>query len=138
MNPIGKWKVKQVLRFSPENGMEWKTVEELEAQGTDEDDLATYRNSVMMFHENGTAENLMILPADFTQEQIEEIMAEGHEIRDGMMVLDSKEWKTEDGKNWYNTGNEGEILGEEISPWVELQEVDDMIELQFLRYARAD
>ena len=138
MNLIGKWKVKEVLRFSPENGMEWKTVEELEAQGADEDGLSMYRNSFMIFHENGTAENLMSLPADCTQEQIESVIAEGNEIRDGMVVLDGKEWKTEDGKNLYNTGNEGEVLGEEVSPWVELQEVDDMIELQFLRYARAE
>lgn len=137
MNPIGKWKVKQVLRFSLENGMEWKTVEELEVLGEDEDSLSMYRNSVMIFHENGTAETLMSLPADCTQEQIEGAIAEGHEIRDGMMVLDKKEWKTENGKNLYNTGNEGEAFGEEVSPWVELQEVDDMIELQFLRYARA-
>ena len=138
MNPIGKWKVKQVLRFSPENGMEWKTLEELEAQGVDEDDLSMYRNSVMIFHENGTVETLMTLPADCMQEQIEAAIAEGHEIRDGMMVIDCKEWKIEDGKNLYNTGNEGKVLGEEVSPWVELQEVDDMIELQFLRYARAE
>ena len=98
MNPIGKWKVKQVLRFSPENGLEWQTLEELEAQGVDEDDLSMYRNSVMIFHENGTAENLMTLPDDFTQEQMEEVVAEGKEIRDGMMVLDCKEWKTENGK----------------------------------------
>lgn len=138
MNPIGKWKVKQVLRFSPENGMEWKTLEELEAQEGDEDDLSMYRNSVMIFHENGTAENLMILPADCPQEQMEAAVAEGKEIRDGMMVLDCKEWKTEDGKNLYNTGDEGEVLGEEVSPWVELQEIDDMIELPFLRYTRAE
>lgn len=138
MNLIGKWKVKEVLHFSLENGMEWKTLEELEALGEDEDSLSMYRNSVMIFHENGTAENLMTLPADFTQEQIEEVIAEGKEIRDGMMVIDCKEWKTEDGKNLYSTGNEGEVLGEEVSPWVELQEVDDMIELQFLRYARAE
>ncbi len=138
MNLIGKWKVKEVLRFSPENGMEWKTVEELEAQGADEDDLSMYRNSFMIFHENGTAENLMSLPEGCTQEQIEAVIAEGKEIRDGMMVLDRKEWKTEDGKNLYNTGIEGEALGEEVSPWTELQEVNDMIELQFLRYARVE
>ena len=138
MNLIGKWKVKETIHFSLENGMEWKTLEELEALGEDEDSLSTYRNSVMIFHENGTAENLMILPSDCTQEQIEAVIAEGHEIRDGMMVLDCKEWKTEDGKNLYNTGNKGEILGEEISPWVEIQEVDDMIELQLLRYERAE
>lgn len=136
MNLIGKWKVKEVFCFSPENGMEWKPVEEPEAQGVEEDDLSMYRNSFMIFYENGTAENLMSLPADCTQEQIEAVIAEGKEIRDGMMVLDRKEWKTEDGKNLYNTGNNGEVLGEEISPWVELKEVDDMFELQFLGYEK--
>ena len=138
MSPIGKWKVKQVLRFSPENGLEWKTLEELEAQGVDEDDLSMYRNSVMIFHENGTAETLMTLPADCTQEQIEEVIAEGKEIRDGMMVLDCKEWKTEDGKTLFNGGTGGEVLGEEVSPWIELQEVDGLIEVEFVRYGRAE
>ncbi len=138
MNLIGKWKVKQVLRFSPENGMEWKTPEEMEAMGEDEDEIADYRNSVMIFNENGTAESLMILPADCTQEQIDEVIAEGNEIRDGMIVLDRKEWKAEDGKFLYNTGIKGEIFGEEASPWVELKEIDGMIELQFIRYGRAE
>ena len=138
MNPIGKWKVKQVLRFSPENGMEWKTLEELEAQGVDEDDLSMYRNSVMIFHENGTVETLMTLPADCTQEQIEAAIAEGHEIRDGMMVVDQKEWKTEDGKTLFNGGTEGEVLGDEVSPWIELREVDGLIEVEFMRYGRAE
>ena len=74
-------------------------MEELEAQGVDEDDLSMYRNSFMIFHENGTAENLMSLPEGCTQEQIESVIAEGKEIRDGMMVIEYKECKIEDGKN---------------------------------------
>ena len=81
---------------------------------------------------------MMSLPAEYTQEQIEKAIAEGTKIRDGMIVLDSQEWKTEDGKNLYNTGNKGEILGEEISPWVEIKEIDDMIEMEVLRYVRAE
>lgn len=138
MNLIGKWKVKQTMHFSLENGMEWKTLEELETLGTDEDIISEYKNSVMIFHENGTVENLMTLPADITQEQIDQVIEEGHEIRDGMLVLGKNEWKVEDGKNLYNTGNEGEVFGEEVSPWIEVQEVDDMIELEMIRYARAE
>ena len=80
----------------------------------------------------------MTLPADCTQEQIEEVIAEGKEIRDGMMVLDCKEWKTEDGKTLFNGGTGGEVLGEEVSPWIELQEVDGLIEVEFVRYGRAE
>lgn len=138
MNLIGKWKVKEMLHFSLENGMEWKTLEELAAMGEDEDSLSMYRNSVMIFHENGTVETLMPIPADLTQEQIDAAIEEGKKISDGMIVLDNKEWKIEDGKNLYNTGNEGEIFGEEVSPWSEIKEIDDMIELEVLRYARAE
>lgn len=138
MNLIGKWKVKEVLRFSLENGMEWETLEKLEAQGIAEDELSVYRDSFMVFHEDGTVEELLPLPEDYTQEQIAEAIAEGKEICDGMMVLDRKEWKMKDGKILFNTGIEGEILGEEVSPWVELQEVNGVIELSVLRYTHAE
>lgn len=138
MNLIGKWKVKEAINFSPENGMEWKTVDELEALGQDESTIATYRNTLTVFNEDGTMETLMTLPADCTQEMLDELIAEGKEIRDGMAVISKEEWKTEDGKNYYNTGVNGEVCGEEVSPWVEITEIGDMIELQFLRYIRAE
>lgn len=118
--------------------MQWKPLDELEALGVDEDSISMYRNSIVIFNENGVVENLMKLPADTTQEQIDNMIAEGQKIRDGMMVLDRNEWKNEDGSNLFNTGNQGEVFGEEVSPWIEIQEVDDMIELQFLRYTRAE
>lgn len=138
MNLIGKWKVKEAINFSPENGMEWKTVDELEALGQDESTIATYRNTLTVFNEGGTMETLMTLPADCTQEMLDELIAEGKEIRDGMAVISKEEWKTEDGINYHNTGVNGEVCGEEVSPWVEITEIGDMIELQFLRYIRAE
>lgn len=35
MNLIGKWKTKEILSFSAENGVEWKTLDELAAMGED-------------------------------------------------------------------------------------------------------
>lgn len=138
MNLIGKWKTKEILRFSAENGMEWKTLDELAAMGEDEDSLSPYRNSLIVFNEDGTMETLMPVPEDFTKEQIDALIAEGNEVRNGMAVIDKKKWKTEDGKNLCNSDVEGEIFGEEVSPWAEIKEVDDMIEIEFVRYGRAD
>ena len=66
--------------------------------------------------------------------------ANGEEVtlRDGMVVISTNSWKTEDGKNYYNTGIQGEVLGEEVSPWQEIVEVGDMIEFSMVRYARAE
>ena len=109
MNLIGKWKTKEILSFSAENGMEWKTLDELAAMGEDEDSLSPYRNSLIVFNEDGTMETLMPVPEDFTKEQIDALIAEGNEVRDGMAVIDKKKWKTEDGKNLCNSDVEGEI-----------------------------
>ena len=133
MNLVGKWKIKAVLSFSPDR----KTLDELLADGEDEDSVSKYRNTVTQFNEDDTVEDMMPVPADYTKEQIDELAAGGMKIRDNMAVISTVEWKTEDGKNLYNTGQKGEILGEEVSPWIEIQEIDDMIEIQFLRYVRA-
>lgn len=138
MNLIGKWKVKEVLSFSPEKGMEWITVDEIVKAADDPESIAMYRDTVTVFNEDGTVETFMHLPEGCTQEQIDAAIAEGTVIRDGMIVMETKQWKTEDGKNLYNTENQGEILGEEVSPWVEIKEVGDMIEIELLRYVRAE
>lgn len=135
MNPIGTWKTKEVQHFSLENGLEWKTVEELEALGEDESTLALYRDSRTVFTEDGRVETLMPLPEGVTRDQLEE---EGMEVRDGVAVFGVTEWKNEDGRILYNTGVEGEVLGEEVSPWIELEEKDGVIELQMMRLERAE
>lgn len=115
-----------------------KTVDEIAASGGDEDMISTFRNTVMVFKEDGTAETQMRLPEDITQEQIDAAIEEGTKILDGWAVISTEEWKTKDGKNLYNTGREGEVLGEEVSPWVEIKEIGDMIEIDVLCYVRAE
>ena len=46
MNLIGKWKVKEVLSFSPEKGMEWITVDEIVKAADDPESIAMYRDTV--------------------------------------------------------------------------------------------
>ena len=90
----------------------------------------------MAFNGDGTVETLMPVPEDFTQEQRAQLEDEGIKIRDGMAVVSVEQWKCEDGKNLYNIGISGEVLGEEVSSWTEINEVGDMIELALMRLER--
>ena len=69
------------------------------------------------------------IPAEVTQEQIDAAIASGELSlnEDGLMTLEEKAWKEENGKLMYDTGAKGEVLGEEISPWVEITEEDGLI-----------
>ena len=137
MELIGKWKVREVMSFDLDSGMVWKTLDQLAAsENADEDSIDKYRKTVMDFNGDGTVETLMPVPEDFTQEQRAQLEDEGIKIRDGMAVISVEQWKCEDGKNLYNTGISGEVLGEEVSSWTEINEVGDMIEIALMRLER--
>ena len=133
MNPVGKWKVKEVISFNENFEMVWKTIDELAASASEDDDnsVSVYQNSITVFNDNGTVDTIMPIPEGATAEELEDV-----EVRDGMAVIDTKQWKNEDGKNLYNSEIQGEVLGEEVSPWIEIKEVGDMIELESIRLAR--
>lgn len=135
MNPVGKWKVKEVISFNENFEMVWKTIDDLAASASEDDDnsVSVYQNSITVFNDNGTVETIMPIPEGATAEELEDV-----EIRDGMAVIDTKQWKNEDGKNLYNSEIQGEVLGEEVSPWIEIKEVGDMIELESIRLARIE
>ena len=135
MNPVGKWKVKEVISFNENFEMVWKTIDELAASASEDDDnsVSVYQNSITVFNDNGTVETIMPIPEGATAEELEDV-----EIRDGMAVIDTKQWKNEDGKNLYNSEIQGEVLGEEVSPWIEIKEVGDMIDLESIRLARIE
>ena len=135
MNPVGKWKVKEVISFNENFEMVWKTIDELAASASEDDDnsVSVYQNSITVFYDNGSVETIMPIPEGATAEELEDV-----EIRDGMAVIDTKQWKNEDGKNLYNSEIQGEVLGEEVSPWIEIKEVGDMIELESIRLARIE
>lgn len=133
MNPVGKWKVKEVISFNENFEMVWKTIDELAASASEDDDnsVSVYQNSITVFNDNGTVDTIMPIPEGATAEELEDV-----EVRDGMAVIDTKQWKNEDGKILYNSEIHGEVLGEEVSPWIEIKEVGDMIELESIRLAR--
>ena len=88
MNPVGKWKVKEVISFNENFEMVWKTIDDLAASASEDDDnsVSVYQNSITVFNDNGTVETIMPIPEGATAEELEDV-----EIRDGMAVIDTKQ-----------------------------------------------
>ena len=74
---------------------------------------------------------------DTPKEELDAAAAAGElELCGDMIILERKRWKEEDGKLLYDTGVKGEVLGEAVSPWVEVKFADDMMELPMMRLIR--
>jgi hypothetical protein len=136
MNIIGKWNVAeaQVLNRSTFK-LDWRTAADIMADDSLEDYEKQSVSYSYLFTEEGKALTLFPIPDNITKEQIDEALASG-ELKlydDSTMVLEEKAWKEEDGKLFYNSGAKGEVLGEEISPWVEIKQTDGGIELMAYR-----
>ena len=135
MDIIGTWKVNKVLQMG-DDGFEWRTKEEV--KDVEPDDAFQMFRMMMVFEEGGKAYAVMPIPEGVPQEEIDAAVAEGKvKLRgDGMAAVGESEWREEAGKFFYKTSTKGEILGEEIDPWVELKEVEDGFELMFSRYVK--
>ena len=59
------------------------------------------------------------------EEMYEEAKKEGMEIRDGFAVIGSTMWKEKDGKFFYDSKIEGEVLGEAVDPFMEIKVLPD-------------
>ena len=42
MNPVGKWKVKEVISFNENFEMVWKTIDELAASDSEDDEIGQF------------------------------------------------------------------------------------------------
>ena len=54
-------------------------------------------------------------------------------MKDDMILAESFDWKIENGKPYYDSKAEGEVLGEKVNPWVELKETPDGYEIMTFR-----
>ena len=137
----GKWTIAETMQFNEEKcSLEWAKVEDILSKGDLDRETAMLLNTVVIFQEGGTIDFLCPLPDGVSQEEINAALAAGQlKLKDGMMIMDAKHWKEEDGKILTDTGARGEVLGEQVGPWVELKEVDgDMIEMMMYRLKKAE
>ncbi len=139
MNLVGKWKVCQMMSFDSESGsLVYKTKDELSAQG-DENEALRMFGTLVEFTEDGEVIMLLPIPEGVSQEQIDEAVKSGKaEIRDGMIAMEKKAWKEEDGKYFYDSGTKGEVLGKPVSPWVELTIEDGLLVIPMMKLEKVE
>ncbi len=120
MNICGIWKVKEVRVptpdgekvFTPDNP---PTDDRFEGSA----ELMRYRTE---FAEDGTLNTLMFVP----EEMREEAAKHGAVVReDGYAAVESTVWKEENGKFYYDTKIEGEVLGEKVDSFAEIPVTED-------------
>lgn len=120
MDIRGIWKVKEVhvptpdgeKVFTPDNPPEDERFE-----GAVE--MMQYRTE---FAEDGTLNTLMFVP----EEMREEAAKHGAVVReDGYAPIESTTWKEADGKIYYDTEIEGEVLGEKVDSFAEIPVTED-------------
>ena len=140
-NLTGKWKVAEAMQFNDEKcQMEWTSIETILAKEDQDRETIMLLNTMVIFQEDGTIDFLCPLPEGVSQAEIDAALAAGQlKLKDGMMQMDQKHWKEEDGKILADTGAEGEVLGEKVGPWEEVKEVDgDKIEIMMYRLKKAE
>ena len=133
---IGKWMVAETMQFNDEKcKVEWVSVETISSKEELDRDMLMLLKTQVVFQEDGTIDFFCPLPEGVSQAEIDAAIAAGKlKLKDGMMVMDQKHWKEEDGKILTDTGAEGEVLGEKVGPWEELKEIDgDLIEMMMYR-----
>ena len=120
MDIRGIWKVKEVRVptpdgekvFTPDNP---PTDERFEGSA----ELMKYRTE---FAEDGVLNTLMFVP----EEMRGEAAKHGAIVReDGYAAVESTVWKEENGKFYYDTKIEGEVLGEKVDSFAEIPVTED-------------
>lgn len=136
---IGKWKIDEILMFDEQaSDMAWvKVTDALKNPDLDEDYVKT-ANSIIEFSDNGLMEILFPIPDELSKEEIDEAIASGEVyMKNGMLVVEKFDWKIKDGKPYYDSKSEDEVLGEKTDPWVEFKETPDGYEIMTFRIVKA-
>lgn len=139
MNLVGIWKVKEALAFD-EDGGKWLPVQECMDREDMDDEAKSFLSARFVFEPDGLFKIVMAIPDGVPQEKIDQAAAAG-EIRlfdSRSMIVEGHPWKEENGKYYYDSGIQGEVLGEPVSPWMEIQETEDGIEWMAYRLVKAE
>lgn len=91
------------------------------------------------FCENGDLYMLMPIPEGATKEEIDEAVSKGMiKLYNGRLLQSELKWEERDGEIWYDTGIEGEIMGEAADTWAKAISDEGFFEFMNIRFAKAD
>lgn len=118
MNIFGKWLVHDVIIFDEDQEVKHITVDEIKAMDDTEEnaDYKAMLNMVIVISLE-TMNTYLSIP----EERIAEAKAEGLEITEYGALLESRELKKEDCAYFYDSGIDGEVGEEQVSPLVKLE-----------------
>ena len=84
--------------------------------------------------EDGNLYMLMPLPADVSQEEIDQAVSDGSiKLYDGMMTDEPRAWKEQDGALWLEVGE-----GMSEDGWVKISDDDGFLNFMTTRYVKAE
>ena len=133
---IGIWEVAKARSFVG-GKFDFFTLDEVKAEleakqasgelDGDPEEMMSGFSSRTEFTADGKVYMWMKAPEGVSEEEINAAIAAGEIFawKDGMMCLEEKEWKEENGSIFYNTKEHREIFGEVKSPWDELKLNED-------------
>lgn len=128
MDIIGKWKVKELgLMQLGDMSMKMFTPAEIENL-EDNEDYLQFVSSIYDFSNDGKLDILLEVP----KELLENAKKEGLEVKDNVVIIESTDWKKENGEYFYNTHIEGETLGEKVSPYNKINVDGDCLIMDML------
>lgn len=118
MNIFGKWLVYDVITFDDSQKVKHITADEINAMDDTEEnaDYKAMLNMVVVVTPE-TMNTYLSIPED----RIAEAKTEGLEITEYGALLESRELKKEDGAYFYDSGIDGEVGEEKVSPLVKLE-----------------
>lgn len=139
MNVVGIWKVKEVFSLNEDEG-KWLSFQECMDNEEMDDETKSFLSARFVFEPDGLFKVVMAIPEGVPQEEVDRAAAAG-EVRlfdSRSMIVEEHPWKEEDGKYYYDSGIQGEVLGEPVSSWMEIQETEDGIEWMIYRLVKAE
>ena len=151
MSYLGKWILKSVVSFDEDfNRIELTPEEYINSSmsyidETDEEEVANeirerkaMAKMQLKICEGGKFYPLTPIPDDVSQQEIDEAVASGEfRIEDGMLATGAMEWEERNGEFWFNSGIEGEALGEATDPWVKASNEDGTISFMTFNFMKA-
>ena len=120
MDICGLWKVREMHLVTPDGEKVFTADSQVDNDMYAE--IVQMCKYIMEFAPDGTLNTLLFVP----EEVREEAKNQGADIREnGYAVLESTVWKEEDGKFYYDTGIQGEVLGEKVDSFAEISLLPD-------------